>query len=184
MDTDHGKDIDVDPVPITLRQMKINTFAYDGQFAGKPTSFYCGATIFSYGWPDPITERPIGDTCDMAECNDKRDVASNTTLPSRPWPRSQKSAEQLIVNSRPQQSAIELCNSPMSRGADFVSTAEGLFCDMDTKTLYPICSAGVAADLDCFDIDSKEPHLRTAFERKLGRRASKWRRYKKVSHWD
>lgn len=95
--------------------------------------------------------------------------------------------DNLIVTSDPGHSAKELCESATSYGADTVSMAERLFCDMDLKTLYPLCeepdtmhantnSSGIvrgrwsAAEgkeekekkeekKSCFDMQSKSLHL-------------------------
>ncbi|KAK3719962.1 hypothetical protein LTR37_004085 [Vermiconidia calcicola] len=186
MDTDEGRDIDIDPVPITNRQMKIDIFAYGGKTGAHSQDYYCGATIFSWLHADPIEERPSEGYCCPAclTCKEnqvKRSLAADEIQPlRRPRNRNQRSAERLIVNSRPQQSAIALCNSPTSRGSDFASTNEGLFCDMETKTLYPICSAETT-EL-CFDLEARHPYLREAG--KVRRRSAVSRKYNKISHWD
>jgi len=41
----------------------------------------------------------------------------------------------------------------MSAGPDFVSLSEGLFCDMDEKQLWPLCSSSNATS-SCFDTTS------------------------------
>jgi hypothetical protein len=192
MDTDHGKDLEDHPQPITNRNMKIDMMAYDGKAGVKSLDFYCKATIFRWHNADPIAERPLRGVC-CDECsvcqrkqqqyNDKRSLAANVTASGqsrRTRARNQQSAEHLIVNSRPQQSAITLCNSPTSRGSDFASTDEGLFCDMDTKILYPLCSDTVTDS--CFDLDAENPYLREAGQHE--RRALAEPRYRRVSHWD
>jgi hypothetical protein len=189
MDTDHGADIEVDPQPITNRQMKIDMMAYKGKSGVKSTDFYCHATIFTWEHADPIGERPTqGECCaDCVEClhqqsqdQMKRSLAFNATQPRIPRPRNQESAERLIVNSRPQQSAITLCSSFTSRGSDFASTDEGLFCDMDTKILYPICNRNITDG--CFDLGAEHPYLRAAGQ--AMRRTPDEAKYKKISHWD
>jgi hypothetical protein len=42
--------------------------------------------------------------------------------------------------------------------SDFVSVDEGLFCDMETKTLYPLCGADVK--VSCFDLEAEKMQLR------------------------
>lgn len=134
MDTDQGADIEFDQQPITNRQMKINMYAYAGNFSQEPLPYLCGATIFSWDTADPIDALPEeGPTCPAcnstkAESTVKRDPASFSGASymqrsARPRPaRSQKSADRLIVSSRKSQSAVELCESPTSRGSDFAST--------------------------------------------------------------
>ena len=47
-------------------------------------------------------------------------------------------------------SAIKLCQPETSHGADFVSFAEGVFCDMETKTAWPLCEKKGVKD-GCYD---------------------------------
>lgn len=65
-------------------------------------------------------------------------------------------SDDLNISPHPYHSARELCEDPFSEGPDFVSLAEGLYCDMSTldnrKQLYPLCSE--AASTDCFDMES------------------------------
>jgi hypothetical protein len=49
--------------------------------------------------------------------------------------------------------AKHLCENPMSRGPDFVSTLEGKFCDICTRHLWDIC-LDIVTDA-CFDVDAK-----------------------------
>jgi hypothetical protein len=51
-------------------------------------------------------------------------------------------------------SAKELCESSTSMGPDFVSTKEGVFCDMDHKRAWPLCSATITNG--CFDNDNNK----------------------------
>ncbi|MCJ1428258.1 hypothetical protein MMC29_006167, partial [Sticta canariensis] len=46
----------------------------------------------------------------------------------------------LIVSHHAQHSAIELCESDYSVGADFASIEEEQYCDMYTKDIWPICT--------------------------------------------
>lgn len=60
----------------------------------------------------------------------------------------------LIVSKFDNQSAAELCGSDQSYGPDFVSVAEGIFCDMSAKEAWPLCGAGIAHG--CFDLDTNQ----------------------------
>lgn len=52
--------------------------------------------------------------------------------------------------------ATELCESWNSSGPDYVNIEEGMFCSIETKTLYPICGKeGVAEDALCFDVEKE-----------------------------
>ncbi len=52
----------------------------------------------------------------------------------------------LVVSSDPSHTATDLCRSETSRGPDFISTAEGLFCNMETRQVLRLCAGGVNTD--------------------------------------
>jgi hypothetical protein len=62
--------------------------------------------------------------------------------------------DRLTVSHMHGHSAKELCNDKMSLGPDFVSVAEGLFCDMETATLWPLCATANTGD--CFDLEMQK----------------------------
>jgi len=71
--------------------------------------------------------------------------------------RPQWMSDRLVVSNITQHSAKNLCNSATSWGPDFVSESEGQFCDMNTKTLMPLCSK---ADIEgCVNVDSVEKRV-------------------------
>lgn len=57
----------------------------------------------------------------------------------------------LVVSQYAGHSAKELCESATSIGPDFVSVAEKVYCDMDTKHWWNLCSTEVSTG--CFDLD-------------------------------
>lgn len=59
----------------------------------------------------------------------------------------------LVISSAASHNATELCLSETSRGPDLVSMAEGVFCDMATKEVLPLCDQGTKHD--CFHVDSR-----------------------------
>jgi hypothetical protein len=65
--------------------------------------------------------------------------------------RSEAHARGLMINDRIKNSARELCESPMTMGQHYVNTAEGLFCHMDNKKLYPLCKEEIRKG-KCFDL--------------------------------
>ncbi|KAI5357535.1 hypothetical protein Slin15195_G038960 [Septoria linicola] len=200
MDQDHGEDINkkLQTDTITNRQMKINLLSYSGIGAKNGTvltdlDHICGSTIFSYDMDDPIEGRtPRGPYYadngkfmpDNGNANKKRAAEATSISPRsrKARPQSAKMAERLWVNSRHGQSAIELCNSPTSRGSDFVSVDEGVFCDMSTKTLHPLCSA--KKTVGCFDLDADKLQLHRRGGAKLQQRGKSVRQYKKISYAD
>jgi hypothetical protein len=91
-------------------------------------------------------------------------------------------SDRLIITAKQVHSARELCESETSYGPDTVSTVEGLFCDMETKTLYPVCEEGTNNNDICFDVDSK--HLRLSNGEKVRQgRATIPKEYNTVSNW-
>ena len=82
----------------------------------------------------------------------KRRVKQRDTPVKRIRPRSAAMSSSIISSPDPSHSAIKLCESDTSYGPDFVSLSEGIFCDMATKTHWPLCSKSVADD--CYEWDS------------------------------
>ena len=81
--------------------------------------------------------------------------------------------EQLIESSSTGHSAQELCGSETSRGPDFVSLEEGLYCDMMNKQLSPLCSATIVEG--CYDRDA---HALVTSGKVVKRQ------YKEILKWD
>lgn len=81
----------------------------------------------------------------------KRDLSSatNSTLDG-----SINQPGHVIISDYKAHSASEVCGSETSRGPSFVSTQDSTYCDMSTKTSYPLCSATVTTE--CFDVDTQE----------------------------
>ena len=100
----------------------------------------------------------------------------------------------LIASPHQTHSARELCESALSHGPDFVSLSEGVFCDMDTKTHWPLCSSsdGVMNGMetgrqgptqvteDCYHWDTHSLVLATV----KGKRGYVAKDYSDVEHWD
>lgn len=60
----------------------------------------------------------------------------------------------LVMSGWPGHGAKELCRSQTSLGPDFVSLNEGLFCDMESKELWPLCKNGTVSHA-CFDVATR-----------------------------
>ena len=71
-------------------------------------------------------------------------------------------------------SGRELCESETSRGPDFVSKHERIFCDMDTKTAFPLCDDELGIETGCFRL---ETHTLV-----LGDGAEVWRNVRNGTH--
>ena len=56
----------------------------------------------------------------------------------------------LVSGTQEKHSAQALCESDTSHGPDFVSHSEGLFCDMGTKRVWPICRT-TEVEVGCYD---------------------------------
>lgn len=76
--------------------------------------------------------------------------------------------QSLTKSNRTSHSAYEICGSDTSVGPDFLHIDEGQFCDMKTKTLWPVCTAEVSffsSSISSFfgerGADSKLRHTRT-----------------------
>ncbi|KAF6841087.1 hypothetical protein CPLU01_00648 [Colletotrichum plurivorum] len=64
-------------------------------------------------------------------------------------------AHWVIVSSRRSRNATAVCQEQSSYGPDFVSLAEGVYCNMETRETLPLCENGPSTDaVDCFDVDS------------------------------
>ncbi|KAJ5602091.1 hypothetical protein N7510_011625 [Penicillium lagena] len=72
---------------------------------------------------------------------------------SAPDRRHQKIAadSRLVVSDIPFHSAIDLCKASKSHGPDFVSTSEGVYCDMESREVMPVCRGDVKHN--CFNLD-------------------------------
>lgn len=78
------------------------------------------------------------------------------TVPIHKRDRPQWIVDRLVVSNLTQHRAADLCDSETSWGPDFIGS-DGLFCDMQTKTLTPLCSAH---DVDgCLNVDSLEKRV-------------------------
>ena len=88
----------------------------------------------------------------------------------------------LVVSSHEVHSAKQLCDSETSRGPDFVSLGEDLYCEMNSKQkkVYPLCKGGDTSD--CFDLKDT---LNTAAKRivRRGQNGGPNRYYDTVTHW-
>lgn len=88
--------------------------------------------------------------------------------------------DQLIMSNHTSQPAEELCTSETSWGPDFIGHDDN-FCDMDTKTLMPLCSS---RDIDgCIEVDENEGILMKRMS--VARRSANvvHKSYKKISRW-
>lgn len=118
---------------------------------------YCdgGVTFAMYETEDPNTlwYNPVKTKSKRAS-RVSRAMASQPLQSKRQSPPVHSADPRLVISSDVHQSPEELCASPISRGPDFLNVAHGLFCQMSTKQLYPVCSA-VLVD-NCFNTDTQK----------------------------
>lgn len=60
----------------------------------------------------------------------------------------------MIVTAHPYDDVREVCEHPNSYGFDIASTVQDLYCDMEHKQLYRICTHPEDED-NCFHLDHK-----------------------------
>ncbi|RSL61019.1 hypothetical protein CEP54_006481 [Fusarium duplospermum] len=96
--------------------------------------------------------------------------------PRRPW-----MEQKLVVSNLTQHKAEELCSSETSWGPDFVGT-DGMFCDMGTKTLTPLCSTRNVEGCIVIDNDNKAITKRSRVAKREADITHKT--YKAINHWD
>ena len=96
----------------------------------------------------------------------------------------------IVISDNIAHSAQEVCDSEDSIGPDFVSTKEGLYCEMCTHTIYDFCSGN--ATRGCFDMSSQtlKPginlHSRNVNVRSIGQHLTGYvpdKSYYNVVHW-
>lgn len=81
--------------------------------------------------------------------DDETELSLNTTAASKVF-----RPGHVVISEHAAHGAVELCESESSRGPSFVSMEEKVYCDMSTKTRYPLCSSTVTSV--CFDVDTKQ----------------------------
>ncbi|KAI9794611.1 MAG: hypothetical protein M1816_004498 [Peltula sp. TS41687] len=135
--------------------------------------------------PGPGSERPRKKTC-----HDYRGLSICTRDEENQFeePAERKVAEnvhfmagQLIVSESKGHSAKELCESKTSKGPDFVSTTEKLYCDMKEKKVYPLCVK--ATDRACFDETIQKLRPAAGPRRRDGAWAVPEKSYHTVRYW-
>lgn len=67
----------------------------------------------------------------------------------------QKYSNMLVIDDLDSHRAHALCESSSSAGPNFLNPTDGLFCDMDTKTVYPVCPPQNQTTV-CFDVEQNE----------------------------
>lgn len=144
-------------LPVTAIQVHLTRFNDKGQSkASRDINSYCntGSLRFQYD-NDPnyiVTKRDPGfiDGLVNGVGGLVRNVTGNIFNDSR-----------LVKSSIPTHSAIDVCESETSVGPDFVSMADGMYCDMGKKELLPLCVPGTLGR--CFSLETTSVILDNAF---------------------
>lgn len=117
---------------------------------GPPFSVYYGPDPNSITfWPSNKLKTKSRRTADMSSA-----IASKPMQVKRQSTNVLPSDTRLVISSDANQSSTQLCANGESLGPDFFNVAEGQFCQMSTKTLYPVCS-GVVND-NCFNAETQK----------------------------
>ena len=109
-----------------------------------------GIPFHDWQYNDDGSDKDPASVIDQSGSKSRRDQQrprANNSTTSTPSP------EHLVVSGHPGHSAKELCESATSYGADFVSTVEGFYCDMEVKHAWPLCDATISTT--CFDMTSR-----------------------------
>jgi len=69
-----------------------------------------------------------------------------------------------------------------SHGPDFVSYEEGKFCDIETKTVWPLCKS--EQDKDCFDVDAHDIRQLKRLEKRAVPVLAGYKSYAIVTEWE
>lgn len=107
-----------------------------------------------------ISERSVSNSAKAPSTQRTRQMDGKQTRRSF----SERFGNVLVVDDLPEHTATSLCESATSSGPDFVNPDDGVFCDMKTKTMYPLCNntlaegsrSGInATSVPCFDLRSQ-----------------------------
>ena len=103
-------------------------------------------------------------------------VANETTV----FLSSKGNLTQMVVSEIETHSAKELCDHPRSRGPDFVSSVENIYCDMTAKRSYPLCRDEQTKT--CFSLDKKGKRM-SRRDDTTGQTDALHRDYHAVQYW-
>ncbi|KAK7432958.1 hypothetical protein QQZ08_000429 [Neonectria magnoliae] len=106
---------------------------------------------------------------------------SDTPGKTSTWPRLPWMEQKLVVSNLKQHKAVDLRSSDTSWGPDFVDT-DGMFCDMGTKPLTPLCLTKNVHGCIITDDETKSVTKRSLVAKRVVDITHKT--YKAVNHWD
>ncbi|WEW57827.1 hypothetical protein PRK78_003294 [Emydomyces testavorans] len=146
--------------------------AEDGNSGGALASPDQGIDRKTRGYPD-FTDMSIHDT-KKRHARDAKVMGRNVQGMKNNRP------GHLIISNMPGNSAKELCEHPRSLGADFVSTVEGTYCDMETGKWWYLC--GQEYRQNCFDLE-KQALRHGSTTTKRGQKEVANKKYKTCEEW-
>ncbi|KAL8711714.1 MAG: hypothetical protein Q9220_003885 [cf. Caloplaca sp. 1 TL-2023] len=122
------------------------------------------------------------DTTGDGNKGQRRDVSSSGSATNKTLAITDSNGQRrkLVVSDFEGQSAQELCDSDKSRGPDFVSMAEGKYCDMSEKKVYKFCSDHTRRE--CFSLDEGGKRLKRRGGLK-DKNDSVQREYGEITRW-
>ncbi|KAI9785425.1 MAG: hypothetical protein M1816_000440 [Peltula sp. TS41687] len=148
--------------PVTAFQVHFPEFVATENTPAHDKEYYCNnAPVFNLYYSHEPNKISVW-TPTEEKAKAKRDAAGNGTFPARRRQLSGPSEvvysndTRLVISKDANQSAVELCSHPASLGPDFANVAEGQFCQMATKTLFPVCSSSDRVKDNCFNIDTRK----------------------------
>ncbi|WAO93118.1 Hypothetical protein NCS54_01065200 [Fusarium falciforme] len=132
------------------KRIHFPTFAHEPNkpYSKNPKS-YCGIQGF-LGYRDLQMRRPV-----PVPNNRKKAIG-----PQRRY----TSGTRVVVTKEAGYNTTELCTSETSWDPDFVSLDEGLYCDMDSRELWPVCDEDKDA-VPCFDAEAMKVECGDKVER-------------------
>lgn len=129
--------------------------------------------------------------------NDKTTGTLLDRLPESRHKEPQKWCQErhLVVTRHAAHSARDVCGSQSSWGPDMAAVNEGLYCDMCTRKVFPICGAkkkpapgkvGILGGTICFDLKTKEFRVqgKVASRDVLAREGVQRKEYHVVKEWN
>ena len=114
----------------------------------KQDDFYPYDQDLTEGFPPSNKPPPFGHVGPGAVPN-RGGPSRRAEPPQNPGYRNNTHNDWLVVTDDPEHSALDLCAHPRSLGPNLVNTAEGSYCHMVDRTVWPVC-ADETTD-DCFD---------------------------------
>ncbi|KAG4433515.1 hypothetical protein IFR05_010998 [Cadophora sp. M221] len=152
-------DFNGDPTLVTAFQVHFPEFNDKGEGYNSNTQYYCDNAppfnTYTGNHPNSITywlrkrnaiPHSTSSATDLNESSKKSKRVRSTI-------RDLKDDTRLVKSHITTHSAVELCESPTSAGPDFVSFAEGKFCDMKRRIIWDLCIGGTLLER-CFDADA------------------------------